>query len=408
MTLRTPALVQRKCSCGKSGGAHECEQCRNARQKIQRATRSPGRQADSHAVPLGVYHVLASPGRPLDNGVRRRMESRFQHDFSAVRVHSDATAGASANEIDAMAYTVGRDVVFAPGAYAPHTTSGTELLAHELAHVVQQTGHSPTSTTSVTSGALELGPPDDHFEREADRAASRVAAGADLHGAHGAAPDAGSAGRVQRRLVVRAGDRVPAAAGGQPVPLTAAVQGLLADTCPQGQFQVDPMSGVVTSRFAQFCQVPPPPAPWLHAAASSTPAGCRCLCDVVNNTQTTTIAFRAGAPGTGPGSVAGAGAGQGGVRTDATVQADPRFHGQYLINGVWVDIPFHLILAHEICGHALPKMEGTHAARGPAPANGTPPSERQSVDVERDIAAEHNPPLPRRPEDYSGGARPRP
>jgi len=351
--------------------------------------------------------VLASPGHALDTGVRTRMESRFRHDFSAVRVHDDRAAGDSAQAIDAMAYTVGRDVVFAPDAYAPHTASGTELLAHELAHVVQQTGHS-RSASNVARGSLVLGPPGDRFEREADRAASRVASGSERHAADVAAPDARSTGRVQRRLVVDPNAMVPAAPPGQPVHLTVAIQGLLADMCPQGGFQVNLMNGVTTSQFSNFCQDPAPPIPYLYPEVSSTPTGCRCLCDVVNNTQTTTIGFRAGGPDTGPGSVPGAGAGQGGVRTDATINADPRFRGQYLINGAWVDVPFHLILAHEICGHALPKMRGTHVPRGPRPAGGTAPQEQPAVDVERDIAAEHNPPLPRRPDDYQGAARQRP
>jgi hypothetical protein len=88
------------------------------------------------------------------------------------------------------------------------------------------------------------------------------------------------------------------------------------------------------------------------------------------------------------------------------VKADPRFQGQYLINGKWVDIPFYLILSHEICGHALPLMQGTHVRPGPTPKGGTPPHEQHAVDVERDIAAEGG--QPRRPDDYGGAARQKP
>jgi hypothetical protein len=66
------------------------------------------------------------------------MESRFGHDFSQVRVYTDAPAARSAQALGARAYTYGRDLVFAPGAYEPHTAAGQRLLAHELAHVVQQ------------------------------------------------------------------------------------------------------------------------------------------------------------------------------------------------------------------------------------------------------------------------------
>jgi hypothetical protein len=78
------------------------------------------------------------PGRPLDQPVRAEMESRFQHDLSQVRVHADAGAAASAAELDARAYTLGHHIVFGAGQYAPEGERGRRLLAHELAHVLQQ------------------------------------------------------------------------------------------------------------------------------------------------------------------------------------------------------------------------------------------------------------------------------
>ncbi|MGA2349999.1 MAG: DUF4157 domain-containing protein [Terracidiphilus sp.] len=83
--------------------------------------------------------VLRSSGQPLDRATRREMESRFGYDFSHVRLHTDNRAAASAQSLSAKAYTVGSDVVFAPGRFAPQTTEGRHLLAHELTHVVQQT-----------------------------------------------------------------------------------------------------------------------------------------------------------------------------------------------------------------------------------------------------------------------------
>jgi len=81
--------------------------------------------------------VLRSPGEPLADDVRARMEPRFGRDFSAVRIHRDGAAAESAHAIGAHAYTVGADVVFGAGRYAPGTPAGTRLLAHELAHVAQ-------------------------------------------------------------------------------------------------------------------------------------------------------------------------------------------------------------------------------------------------------------------------------
>jgi hypothetical protein len=79
-----------------------------------------------------------SHGTPLEESVRARMERRFGVDFGAVRIHPDATAAESARAIGAAAYTVGRDIMFGAGRYQPHSGAGQQLLAHELAHVVQQ------------------------------------------------------------------------------------------------------------------------------------------------------------------------------------------------------------------------------------------------------------------------------
>jgi hypothetical protein len=87
-----------------------------------------------------VDEVLRSPGRPLDPQVRGFMESRLGHDFGGVRVHTDGRAAESARAVSARAYTAGADIAFAQGEYTPHTGAGQRLLAHELAHVVQQSG----------------------------------------------------------------------------------------------------------------------------------------------------------------------------------------------------------------------------------------------------------------------------
>ena len=103
---------------------------------IQRFTGQAAGQADM--APASVDRVLASPGRPLEPALRQDMGQRFGHDFASVRVHTDAAAEQSARDVNAHAYTVGRDVVFGVGQFAPATPGGRRLLAHELTHVVQQ------------------------------------------------------------------------------------------------------------------------------------------------------------------------------------------------------------------------------------------------------------------------------
>lgn len=110
---------------------------RSAPPRIQRVV-SPA-QAKADAAPASVGQVLASPGAPLDPALRQDMEQRFGYDFSRVRVHTDAAAEQSALEVDAHAYTVGHQMVFGAGRFAPGMHEGRRLIAHELAHVVQQT-----------------------------------------------------------------------------------------------------------------------------------------------------------------------------------------------------------------------------------------------------------------------------
>lgn len=125
-------------------------------------TRQPG--ARTTRAPAIVHEVMASPGHALEESTRAEMEQRFRHDFSRVRVHTDARAVESADAVDALAYTVGNHIVFDQGQYAPNTSSGRHTLGHELAHVVQQRGNE----TSMTS-AIALGSVNDSAEIEAAR-----------------------------------------------------------------------------------------------------------------------------------------------------------------------------------------------------------------------------------------------
>lgn len=88
--------------------------------------------------PPKAQEALGPPGQPLDGRTRADFEARFGHDFSRVRVHADAGAARSAGELRARAYTFGQDIVFGSGRYQPGSTVGRSLIAHELAHVVQQ------------------------------------------------------------------------------------------------------------------------------------------------------------------------------------------------------------------------------------------------------------------------------
>ena len=126
-------------------------------------------RSDTAVAPPIVHDVLRSPGQPLDAATRAFMEPRFSHDFSAVRVHTDARAAASTRAVNALAYTVGRDMVFNVGQYAPGTTAGKRLLAHELTHVVQQ-----NHGKAIAQPDRLISHPDDTLERDADLFAGRV------------------------------------------------------------------------------------------------------------------------------------------------------------------------------------------------------------------------------------------
>jgi hypothetical protein len=178
-------FLQRACACGQhSGNGGECAACRQRRMSLQRQAASPA--APDVAPPI-VHEVLRSSGQPLDASTRAHMEPRFgrdfsrvpatapqragemtvgppndrfeqeaeqaasaalgappvsggMRDFSPVRVHTDARAAESARAVGARAYTVGQNIVFGAGQYAPGSGAGQRLLAHELAHTVQQNG----------------------------------------------------------------------------------------------------------------------------------------------------------------------------------------------------------------------------------------------------------------------------
>jgi Domain of unknown function (DUF4157) len=147
-TTDTGPVLQRSCPCGGhtvDGG--DCEGCRSARQEAF----------------LRSDH--AGSGRPLEPAVRQLFEGRFGHDFTGVRVHTDAHAAHAADRQGADAYTVGRDVVFGRDRYRRATPNGRALLAHELSHVLQQRRGRGSEAGNAEEQALE---------REAERAAGLV------------------------------------------------------------------------------------------------------------------------------------------------------------------------------------------------------------------------------------------
>lgn len=201
--LLASGILQRKCACGQhtiAGG--ECDDCGKKQMSLHRATRNAQLETgNSGGVPPIVHEVLRSPGQPLDSATRAFFEPRFGHDFSGmrtgtsqlsasdltvgaandpleraadrladdvlrmpsssrsadarqsnrtdfsrVRIHTDARAAASCRAVNARAYTVGQDIVFGPEGYAPGTHGGQKLLAHELAHTIQQSGSERSAT----------------------------------------------------------------------------------------------------------------------------------------------------------------------------------------------------------------------------------------------------------------------
>jgi hypothetical protein len=131
--------LQRKCACG--GTCSECSKQSSEQEHSPVRMKHIGPAGPALTeTPLIVHEVLRSPGQPLDAATHALMEPRFGHDFSHVRVHTGPRAEESASEVNAHAYTAEHNIVFGRGQFAPHTSEGRRLLAHELTHVVQQSG----------------------------------------------------------------------------------------------------------------------------------------------------------------------------------------------------------------------------------------------------------------------------
>jgi hypothetical protein len=136
ITRKTEPVLARKCaSC--AAGAPPCPACEaEPNGMVQRKTESRAALGSSSNLTNPIHSLDA--GQPLNRETRSMMEPRFGRDLSRVRVHTDSKAAESARSVNALAYTVGRDIVFGAGQYAPQTSAGQKLLAHELTHFMQQ------------------------------------------------------------------------------------------------------------------------------------------------------------------------------------------------------------------------------------------------------------------------------
>jgi hypothetical protein len=129
-------------------------------------------RAARSAVPTGRLEqaLPKDDGSPLDGQTRSQAESRLGHDFSKVRVHSDAAAAVASHDFGAAAYTIGKHIVFGAGQYRPESPAGGRLLAHELAHVVQ-------GAQAGTARLPLVSDPGDPAEHEADAVAETIGRG---------------------------------------------------------------------------------------------------------------------------------------------------------------------------------------------------------------------------------------
>lgn len=165
-SLSTPAagLPIQRCGCNKKD-----DEERVSRREDQT---HDGRHPNELVADLeGAQALVQSGGNPLETNTQQFMESRFGHHFGHVRVHTDARAHDSAVSLNALAYTLGSSLVFGQGQYQPESETGRELLAHELAHVVQQDRGLPSGTPAVDTGV------NDPLEHEAENIAHEALSG---------------------------------------------------------------------------------------------------------------------------------------------------------------------------------------------------------------------------------------
>jgi hypothetical protein len=331
--------------------SRKCDACEAEDQALQK---KPAQAAGGAPAARGLDHVhgvLGSPGRPLDGPTRGFFEPRFGHDFGEVRIHDDGAAAASARAVGARAYTVGRNIVFGGGQYATGTDTGRRLLAHELAHTVQQ-GRAPASQALL-----------------------------------------------QRKLYVADPKAQIPNPGGKGVAQTkgATVLSYLKTLCPDGPARLG--SGEHAAEVtmdASYCKAPASGAggaPALSGAQkSATPASCSCLCDLTQAPHPVVIRVddkayphtefnepqrNSAKPGVGTGSF---------VTTPSP--NSPKAYGTALESGALADLDPWLALGHELCGHALPGSAGKAENQDVAPKRGEG-GHQDAVARENSLRSEH-------------------
>jgi hypothetical protein len=204
IAVRRP--IQRKATVGVPGDP--TERAAGEEEGTIHRKRAPSAGAGAALDTAAAVRAPGHGGEALPKATREFFEPRFGHDFSAVRVHAGAEATRGARAVEARAYTLGKDIVFGRGEYAPGTAEGTRLLAHELTHVVQQ-----KNGVSLKGGIGQVG---DAYERHADAVADAVVAGRSAgallaQGPRGAGNAAGAA--IQRE---EPGPKPAPAAGEKP------------------------------------------------------------------------------------------------------------------------------------------------------------------------------------------------
>ncbi len=157
------APIRRTCACHGSGVVGKCATCA-AEDELQRSSKADA--GKSEVAPGIVHQVLRSSGQPLDESTRSLMASRFGNDFRQVRVSSDDNSAQAADAIQARAFTWGNRIVFGRNEYNARSSSGLRLIAHELAHTIQQSQRPKSLQPNLSIGSV-----DDPQEREADLAA---------------------------------------------------------------------------------------------------------------------------------------------------------------------------------------------------------------------------------------------
>lgn len=365
-------LVQRKCACGKETYSHgECEGCKRRREASEGNIFSSSKQTGAPPI---VHEVLRSPGQPLDAATRAFLEPRFGHDFGKVRVHTDAQAAESARAVNALAYTVGQSIVFGAGQFRPASSEGQHLIAHELAHTIQQ--------PAVSGSDLRI-QDDSSAETEAQNAALVVNSPFST-GSHPKQLTSRTSRAIQRKVVVKNPSASPThAPSGETNEKI--VKDYVTTLCPS--FTVT--AGELMPFNTAFCPADRPD----HSGPSglllsSTPESCSCLCTMhalVDPASSTPITWQIEVDDNDW------------PQTDSaskTVKVQSPFSGVQV--GAWSKGPSsHRItqtgwraLGHELCGHGALFATGRHPT-GPPPRAGGRPEHDPTVAIENRIAAEH-------------------